>query len=383
MFIKREISKTIESKKNKNFILFITGPKESGKSTLAKSIFKNHTYLDIQNTDLLNSANKNPSNFLNHHKNKHGLIINQAQYSPKLVLQIQIEANESSQYTEYYILLGSQSLLLHKQTKQIQYNILPLSIKELKDSNLLAENAETHILKGFYPKAYLPNTDINKYYQDYISDYIQNIESVKNLENKSKFKNFIELCALNIGQTLNISYLAKKCKMGTNTIKKWLQLLENTFILFLLPPYHGTLVKSTIKAPKIYFYDVGLAAAAMDIKTETLSNKSNIHGALFENMIIADIIKNIYNYNKQANLSFYRDNKKKEIDLIIEIQNKTIPIEIKSSKNILSKYFRVLEHFTNKTNNQEQPIVIYGGNNNQTLPQGKVISWKDIDIDLF
>ncbi len=385
MFIKRSITPTIKSGIKQVPILAIIGPRQSGKSTLAKELFPHYTYLDMQDTELFEFANQDPKGFLNNYKNEHGIIIDEAQYAPKLFPQIKVEADKEPQ-PGYYILSGSQNFLLHEKISESLtgrayfYTLLPLSIQELQNSQLLCKSPQDQLFKGFYPRVYQPYVNEKDFYENYISTYVErDIRTVRNIENVLSFKKFIQLCALRIGMTLNITQLATYCSISINTARSWLSLLESSFILFLLPSYQDNLGKRITKSPKLYFYDVGLATHLMGVNREVITKNRTIYGALFENMVIADFLKNCYAFNMQCRLSFFRDSNQNEIDLIIEAGGRTIPVEIKSFETIQNNFFKTLAWFKKEIHSNETSIVIYGGSQDQIRTNGKIVSWKNTD----
>jgi len=382
MFIKRDLIDSILLGAKQMPVLAIIGPRQSGKSTLAKAIFKNHVYLDMQDSALFEFANNDPKGFLNTYKNEHGLIIDEAQYAPPLFSQIKVEADKDPKLG-YYILSGSQNFLLHEKISESLagrvyfYKLLPFSIHELKYADLVAQKPEDQIFKGFYPRVYQPNVNSQKYYENYIATYVErDIRSLKNIENILTFQKFMQLCALRIGTPLNITNLAMNCGISQHTANNWLSLLETSFILFLMPSYHSNLGKRVTKSPKLYFYDVGLAATLMDAGADILIKRREIFGALFENMIIVDNMKNLNAQESKYNLSFYRDTNQNEVDLIIEIQGKIIPVEIKASETMQSKFFEIAQWFKNEIDTAD-PVVIYGGTQDQMRSSGRAISWKN------
>ena len=189
----------------------------------------------------------------------------------------------------------------------------------------------------------------------------------------------MKLCALRIGSTLNFTDLATNCGISVATAKSWLTLLEASFILFLLPSYHENLGKRITKSPKLFFYDVGLAAQIMGVDKDTILKKRELYGGLFENMVIVDLIKNLHAQGIHNTLTFFRDSNQNEIDLIVEAQGKTIPIEIKSYETINSSYFDTLEWFVKETDNKNTPVVVYGGDRKQDRSQGRVIPWDRLE----
>ncbi len=385
MFIRRELENSIRVGAQQVPIIAIIGPRQSGKSTLAKEIFKNHVYLDMQDAELFEFANSDPKGFLNSYKNEHGILIDEAQYAPKLFGQIKVEADKNPK-PGYFVLSGSQNFLLHEKISESLagrvyfYTLLPLSIKELKNAGLLFEDVNEQIFKGFYPRVYQPHMNAQEYYENYILTYVErDIRTIKNIDNILIFQKFMQLCALRVGTMLNFTHLAANCGINVATAKSWLALLETSFILFQLAPYHENLGKRITKSPKLYFYDVGLAATLMGVNKEVITKKRDIYGALFENMVIVDIIKNFNAQNVRPSLTFFRDSNQNEIDLIIEVAGKIIPIEIKSSETMSSKFFATLNWFQEQTKNDHEPIVVYGGNEMQRRTKGIVIPWNRLE----
>jgi predicted AAA+ superfamily ATPase len=388
MFIKRDLEKIIKAGAKQVPILAIIGPRQSGKSTLVKKIFDDYVYLDMQDAEIFDFANKDPKGFLNSYKNKNGVIIDEAQYAPNLFSQLKVEVDKNPK-PGYYILSGSQNFLLHEKISESLagrvyfYKLFPFSIKELKQADLLHDRVEDQIYKGFYPRVYQPQVNSRTYYENYISTYVErDIRSIRNIDNILIFKKFMQLCALRIGSPLNFTDLATNCGISIATAKSWLSLLETSFILFLLPSYHENLGKRITKSPKLYFYDVGLAAILMGVDLKTIIKKRTIHGALFENMIIVDLIKNFNIKGLHYTLTFFRDSNQNEIDLIIESDGKTIPVEIKASETMNNSFFDTLTWFQKETNNDQEAIVVYGGNKTQKRSQGMVVCWRELE-ELF
>ena len=385
MFIPRKITAMIQAGATQMPVLAIIGPRQSGKSALTRQLFPQHTYLDMQDAELLDFANHDPKGFLNHYRaqNQHGLIIDEAQYAPPLFAQIKVLADQQPQ-AGYYILSGSQNFLLHEKISESLagrvyfYRLLPLSIQELKAAHLLAPLPE-QIFRGFYPRIYHAHLNYSEYYANYIATYVErDIRTIRNLEHILVFQKFMQLCALRLGTTLNMADLASSCGISQATVRDWLALLEASFILFLLPSYHNNLGKRVIKSPKLYFYDVGLAANLMGAEPQTLVAKRELYGALFENLVIADIMKNLAASNQRAQLTFWRDSNQNEIDLIIEAGGQVLPIEIKAAQTTQSGWFKTLTWFNQQTNNATSGTVIYGGDHDQIRTNGRLLSWQNL-----
>lgn len=384
MLIKRDLQDAILAGAKQIPVIAVIGPRQSGKSTLTKMLFPEHLYLDMQDADLFEFANQDPKGFLQTYKNEHGIIIDEAQYAPNLFAQIKVEADKDPR-PGYFILSGSQNFLLHEKISESLagrvyfYTLLPFSIHELQQANLFHPNSVTCIQQGFYPRVYQPQINATEYYENYIATYVErDIRTIRNIDNILVFKKLMQICALRIGSTLNIASIAADCGIAANTVKSWLALLQTSFILFQLPPYHNNLGKRITKSPKLYFYDVGLATALMGIDEQTLSTKRDLYGGLFENMIITDFIKNFNAQNMRPNLSFYRDSNQKEIDFIIETKGKTIPVEIKAAQTVTTHFFDTALWFQKELNFNESPIVIYGGDRTQHRTVGNAIAWTQI-----
>jgi predicted AAA+ superfamily ATPase len=383
MFIARDIEPIIKKGAKQIPIIAIIGPRQSGKSTLAKKIFKNHIYLDMQDADNLDFAKNDPKGFFKAYKNEHGIIIDEAQYVPNIFPQIKVEADKDPK-PGYFVLSGSQNFLLHEKINESLagrvyfYNLLPLSINELKKATKALSDYNDQIFKGFYPRVYQPEMEAREYYDNYISTYVErDIRTIRNIDNILIFKKFMQLCALRIGSTINIAEIAGKCGIAENTARSWLALLEASFILFLLPPYHDNLGKRVIKSPKMFFYDVGLAAALININQELIIKNRAVFGALFENIVIVDIMKNFINNGIKTNFTFYRDSNQNEIDLIIE-KNLPTPIEIKASHSLDNKFFKTINWFAQQ-HSCNTPTVIYGGDHNQERTNANIISWQNLE----
>ena len=384
MLFKRDAEAAILSGAQQIPVVAIIGPRQSGKSTLARMLFPKHAYIDLQDSTMFEFANQDPKGFLQSFKNDHGIIIDEAQYAPKLFGQIKVEADKD-QRPGYFILSGSQNFLLHEKISESLagrvyfYTLLPLSIHELEQADSLKKNITKQMYQGFYPRVYQPHIKPTEYYENYIATYVErDIRTIRNIDNILTFKKFMQLCALRIGSTLNLSAISTDCGITVNTAKSWIALLEASFILFLLPSYHNNLGKRVTKSPKLYFYDVGLAIALMGLDEESLIANRSVYGGLFENMTIVDFIKNFNAQSMRPTLTFYRDTNQKEIDLIIETKGKTIPVEIKASENMATQFFDTALWLKKEIGSNEQPIVIYGGEQTQKRTIGDAVPWNQI-----
>ena len=358
----------------------IIGPRQSGKTTLAKYAFPEKPYVSLENPDTRQFAIEDPRGFL--HQFPNGAILDEAQRVPHLfsyLQQILDEHNESG----LFIITGSNNFLLQENISQslagrIAYlNLLPFSLNELAETGNWSLNEL--LFKGAYPPIYDQAVETNSWYNNYIRTYIErDVRQLKNIKDLYTFERFIKLCAGRIGQLLNMSNLAIETGVDHKTISSWLGILESSFVIYRLQPHHKNFNKRIVKMPKLYFYDTGLASALLGIQNPEQLDTNPYRGVLFENFVIAELIKKSFNKAQPHRIYFWRDNTGHEIDVIIESANSLFPIEIKSGKTITSAYFSGLS-FWNRISQQEGGTVIYGGDSYQKRSNGiEVLPWNKI-----
>lgn len=378
--IKRQQEKVILSLVNKYPILALTGPRQSGKTTLLKNIFPKYGYISLEDIDNRTFAIEDPKAFLQ--KYNEYVIFDEVQRVPSLFSYIQTIVDQSKKMG-HYILTGSQNFNLLEGITQslagrvVLFKLLPFDNLELSEENLLDNDYKKQLIKGFYPAIYDRDLNPTIYYSNYIQTYIQrDISQLVNIQDSTKFTNFVKLCAGRIGQILNINNLAKDCGISQPTAKSWLSILEKSYILFLLQPYYENFNKRIIKSPKLYFYDIGLASYLLNIRNvEDITE--NQKGSLFENLIIADIYKQNEHQYKLTEYWYWRDSNGNEIDLLKKQRNNFDIYEIKSSTTILTKMTKGLDYF-DKISNQKvkSKTLIYAGEENQNRTKFLVKSWR-------
>ena len=380
------IARTLENKLKLLYTKFpvitVTGPRQSGKTTLIKEVFKNLPYVSLENPDDRAFALEDPRGFLNNYPK--GAIFDEVQRVPQLFSYIQglVDADPSIKF----ILSGSQNFLLSEQISQSLagrvgiLKLLPFSMFELNAANSLSETFEDVAYKGFYPRIFDQNIDPEDFYPNYLQTYVErDVLQLSQVGNLNTFTTFLKLCAGRAGQLLNMSELSNEAGVSVNTIKSWVNILETSYIVFRLYSHHKNYNKRLTKMPKLYFYDTGLLSYLLGIKK---SSQIKIHfakGAIFENLVIGELMKRHLHIGKKPNLYFWRDNKGKEIDLIIDDGEFITPIEIKSGSTKRSDYFNGLDYWNKISENDPvKSFVIYGGQENQLRNNGKLISWKSM-----
>ena len=362
----------------------VTGPRQSGKTTLVRKVFNNKPYANLENPDIRKFAMEDPRGFLSNYPN--GAVLDEVQRVPELFSYLQQILDDQVTHG-LFILTGSNNFLLQDSISQslagrVGYLfLLPLSIAEIKNRE---ENNNQLIFKGGYPALYNENTDTVKFYANYIRTYIErDVRMLKNITDLYAFERFLRLCAGRIGQLLNMSSLAVEVGVDVKTISSWIGVLETSFIVFRLQPYHKNFNKRIVKMPKLYFYDTGLAIALMGVENVSQLALHPFRGSLFENLVIVDFLKRRYNQGKSNNLFFWRDNTGNEIDLLIKQGNQRIPVEIKSGHTVSGDFFKGIR-FWNKLTQTEGGFLIYGGENRQQRSEGiTVVPLKEMNtIDI-
>ncbi|MFW5774434.1 MAG: ATP-binding protein [Tangfeifania sp.] len=359
-------------------VLSLTGPRQSGKTTLLKKEFPGYTYINLERIDFRKMILEDPMGFL---KNKgSGVIFDEAQQVPELFSYIQVLADEFNSAGQY-ILSGSQSFLLNENIAQslagrVNINhLFPFDMLELEDKKLLPP--ADFIVKGFYPRLYDKQIAASDFYPSYLQTYIErDIRSLKNVENLQSFSRFIGLCAGRIGQPLNLSSLANDAGVAVNTVKSWISLLESSFIIYLLQPYYQNFNKRIIKAPKLFFYDTGVVASLLRINTPDNVFMHYLYGSLFENLVISEIMKTQLHAGIKPSIWYWRESNGVEIDCIIETEKSLVAIEIKSGETYTRDYLKNLRLFDKlKTIKPIKKVLIYNGGQTGVIDKTELVNW--------
>jgi uncharacterized protein len=362
--------------------LSIVGPRQSGKTTLSKSLFRNKPYVTLENPHMQSKAEENIEAFLNQFPN--GAILDEVQRVPDIFRHLQ-GILDSKKERGQFILTGSNNFLLQEQISQslagrIGYlQLLPLSYAELDAAGLSHSNINKHILTGGYPEIWDQQLLPDKWMASYVQTYVQrDVRLLRNITNLGDFNRFILLCANRAGQLINREEMARSIGVDTKTIQAWLSVLESSYIIYLLQPWYNNLNKRIVKTPKLFFYDTGLLCYLLGISTQSALEKHILYGSIFENWIITEIKKNRFNAGINGGLYFFRDSAGNEVDLLVEKGSTTIAVEIKSGKKIDSGMLAGLKYWK-KNNSTSQGILIYGGERNEELSDRmQMMSWKEV-----
>ena len=383
MFIQRGIKEKLLYLATKFPVITLTGARQCGKSTLLKNCFPTYNYVSLEDLDLRQMAESDPRGFLQNFGNF--LIVDEAQYVPALFSYIQTIVDAKNE-PGMFILSGSQNFLLMQNITQSlagRTAILRLgtfSVDELSAFNPNLLDLNKFLFTGGYPRIYDFDIMPADFYPNYIQTYIErDIRLLRNITDLSKFVRFLKLCAARTGQLLNVSSLAVEAELTVPTVNAWLSILETSYIIYLLKPYHRNFNKRLVKSPKIYFYDTGLASSLLGLGTSEQMSTHYLRGELFENMVINEYIKSQFAVGKEPNIYFWRDSNQNEVDLLIENNSKLQAIEIKSAATMNPAFFKTLKTFQSISNiNSESMAVVYGGDLNYQTENGMFVSWKNM-----
>jgi uncharacterized protein len=346
----------------------IVGPRQSGKTTLTRLVFKDKPYASLENPDTRQFALEDPRGFLAQFPD--GAVLDEAQRTPALFSYLQQILDEDDR-TGKFILTGSNNFLLQESISQslagrIAYvYLLPFSIAEIEQISS-KETLNEILFKGAYPPVYDKKIDPLLWYPNYIRTYVErDVRQIKNINNLILFERLLKLCAARIGQLLNLSSLAIETGVDTKTIQSWLGVLESSFIIHLLRPHYQNFSKRIVKMPKLYFHDTGLICSLLGIQHAAQLDTHLLKGSIFENWVLNELIKNRFNKALPVNLHFWRDNTGNEIDVIIDQTSGLYPVEIKAGRTITPEFFKNLK-FWEKLTGTSDGTVVYAGETAQS-----------------
>ena len=383
MLITRHIGEQILNSCQKYPVISITGPRQSGKTTLAKMLFPDYAYISLERPDYRLQAIEDPSRFIQSYPG--GVILDEVQRVPDLFSYIQYVVDEEKKPGRF-ILTGSQNfLLIEKITQTLAgrisvFKLPPFSLHELKDTIYEHDEIDRYLFTGMYPPIY--DMDYNPYEWciNYIQTYLErDVRNIRNITNLALFQKFLALCAGRVGQLLNMNSLAGECGISHNTVRDWLSVLEASYIIVLLQPYHENFNKRIVRQPKLYFYDTGLVCSLLGITGVEQLKTHYLRGNIFETFIISELIKH-QDVRGRQNGWFWRDRYGHEVDYLIDSGDRQFPIEIKSGETLHPEQFKGLIYWSRLTGKSaENSFLIYGGVEKQNRKYGRVFGWKQVD----
>lgn len=380
--ISRAASTLVKQLANYFKVVAVVGPRQSGKTTLVKAVFGDKAYVNLETPTNLSFAFDDPVGFLEQYTS--GVVIDEVQKAPHLFSYLQ-EIVDRQKEPGMFILTGSNNFLLNRNISQslagrVGYlNLLPFSYGEAAMYNRAFDETD-FMLNGFYPPVYDQKIPFHLWYQNYIKSYIdRDVRQIKNISSLVYFEKFMQLLAGRTAQEVNYNSLSVELGVDLKTIQSWIAVLEQSFVVFLLKPYHKNFRKTIVKRPKLYFYDPGLVCSLLGITSKETLNKHPLRGSVFETLVVTEFVKIQQYKSTPPKYYFWRDKTGREIDLIVEKQQDTYPCEIKSGKTIQKDFFKNLLYW-NKLSGSEKAIIVYPGDQEQKRSNGiEILNWQHVD----
>lgn len=359
----------------------LTGPRQAGKTTLARAVFRGKPYRSLEDLDQREFAMSDPRGFLAQFPD--GAILDEVQRTPELFSYLQTRLDEDRRMG-LFILTGSQQFGLNQAISQslagrVGYlHLLPFTHTELS-AGYAPASPEAMLLQGFYPPVFDRGIPPHVWYADYVTTYIErDLRQLINVRDLAAFQRFLRMCAARTGQLLNLSALAADCGITHNTAKSWISILQASYLVALLPPWHRNLGKRLVKTPKLYFLDTGLAAWLAGVHKVDDLKLGALRGPLFETWVVSEFTKHLCNHALPNRLYFWRDSVGNEVDLLVEQgPEMAFPIECKAGQTVAADWFKPLQDFC-KTTGAPGSALIYGGQTNQPRSQTQVFGWESM-----
>lgn len=364
-------------------VLALTGPRQSGKTTLARAVFADLPYVSLEDLDQLSFAQQDPRGFLA--RFPHGAVIDEAQRCPAIFSYLQGRV-DTQRRMGAFVLTGSQQFgLMAGITQSLAgragtVQLLPFAIYELVQAKVAMPSLDRLLLQGLYPPIYDRPVNPSRWYSDYIGTYVErDVRQMSAIHDLSLFQRFLKMCAARTAQLLNLHGLANDCGISHPTARAWLSILEASYIVFLLQPHHRNFGKRLVKTPKLYFHDTGLAAALLGIQDEAHMSVHPSRPALFETVAVNEFLKVRYHQGLRSNLYFWRDNVGNEIDLLLEQGGGLVGVEIKSGQTLTPDYFTSLRKWSSIAGPEAAGLHLVFGGDDSFLREGvQVHSWRDV-----
>lgn len=364
-------------------VVGLLGPRQSGKTTLAKELFPKKPYVSFENQDTVLLAIRDPRAFLSAYKN--GAVFDEIQRAPQLLSYLQELVDAHKKKAGLFVITGSQNLLLLETITQTLagriafIQLLPFSLTELRDTNFGKQTLDGFLFRGGYPRLYQQRIAPTDYYPNYLLTYVErDVRQIKNISNLALFHRFLKICATRTGQQLNYSAIANDCGIDQKTVLNWLGILEASFIAFRLQPYYNNLGKRLLQMPKLYFYDTGLCSSLLEIENEKQMANHPLRGALMENLMIIELLKSRLNRGLRSNLFYWRDRTGNEIDLLLDQSDAVVPIEIKSSTTFHLDFLKGIRYWQKLNPKLKSSYLVFNGKDGQ-VEKTKILNWKNID----
>jgi predicted AAA+ superfamily ATPase len=384
VLIPRQARATLERLAEGYPLVAITGPRQSGKTTLARTVFAEKPYVSLEDLDERTFAAQDSRGFLARFPD--GAVLDEVQRAPAIFSYLQTRVDEDRR-NGLFVLTGSQQFgLLSNVTQTLAGRIamlplLPFSLGELQTAKRDPRTPEALLFQGLYPPIYDRGLDAGIWYGNYVGTYVErDVRQMVNVRDLSTFQRFVRMCAARTAQLVNLSALAIDCGISHHTAAAWLSVLEASYIVHLLQPYHRNFGKRLVKTPKLYFHDTGLAAWLLGVQNAGQLATHPQRGALFETWVVAELLKARFNRALGSNLYFWRDRSGHEVDVLVELGNELLPIEVKSGQTVAPDFFAGLDEWRRISGSAAggEAWLVYGGDREQRRAGTRVVPWKRI-----
>lgn len=369
-YINRKIETIIREASDYYSVISITGPRQSGKSTLLKHLFPNYKEFSMKDVNIRDFALNDPVAFLQ--QTSDGMFIDEIQKTPILMEYIQGIVDRNS--TRKFLLTGSSNFEMMRDLSESLagragiFELMPMSLSETM-AQRNGQDLSRQLFDGLYPAVSSGKNIAKFYYPSYVKTYLEkDVRDLLNVQNQMQFLRFIKLCAARIGSLFNASELAAEVGVDSKTITRWLSVLEASYLVTLLPPYYENISKRLVKSPKLYFNDTGLACFLLDIESPRQLERDKMRGPLFENMVVMEMVKHRYNQGKDGGVFFYRDSNQNEVDILLKQEGEITALEIKSSMTYHPSFEKTLRQLPDwiKTPVTKRAVVYAGEFENST-----------------
>ena len=383
MFIARDAAATLRQTAREYPVVAVTGPRQSGKTTLVREVFAHKPYTSFEDLDEREAASVDPRGFLARYPD--GAVLDEVQRVPALFSYLQTRIDQARKRGQF-VLTGSQQFDLTSRITQSLAGrvalvpLLPFTLGELQAAGAAPRRLNELLFRGLYPPLYDIDLHAGNWYGNYIRTYLErDVRQLVNVRDLSAFQRFLRLCAGCTGQLVNLSGLANDCGITHNTAKAWLSVLEASYVVHLLRPHHRNFNKRLVKTAKLYLVDTGLACRLLGIQTPAQLESHPQRGALFETWVVGELLKARYNRGLESNLHFWRDRSGNEVDVLIEDGSKLSAVEIKSGSTVAADFFRGLDRWRSLAGKAAgDSWLVYGGERSQQRREHRVVPWADI-----
>ncbi len=364
-------------------IVALTGPRQSGKTTLARAVFSDKSYVSLENPEEREFAERDPQRFLLRFND--GAILDEVQRCPALLSWLQGLVDERGRMGDFILTGSAQFDLISGMTQSLagrvgRIELLPLSASELAGVDKLPHSLDKMLLCGGYPALFDRAISSDDWFPNYVATYLErDVRQLIAIRDLSQFQRFVKMCAARSGQMLNLAALGADCGISAVTAREWLSVLEASYLVMRLPPYHRNFGKRLVKTPKLYFLDVGLMAWLLGIRDATAIETHASRGALFETFVVSELVKQRFNMGRPADLYFWRDNVGHEVDVLYETPMGLQAMEIKSGHTFASDWPTAVRKWQSLAGNESlRPIIIYGGEGDYERESCRVLGWREL-----